>query len=143
MKETNAPEIIRKHHWLFAAQMVFVKTDEHGNPTGDGAVLVLNGLTLTPEKRIGVAELGNAQMQAVANLNERFKGERLKVIDCIFLSFTHLGYMSQEEYSVKPEGQALIKTEVDIASTPKVVKGGSHLKAVPTESEPADPATGD
>lgn len=143
MKETNAPEIVRKHHWLFAAQMVFVKTDEHGNPVGDGAVLVLNGLTLTPEKRIGVAELGNAQMQAVANLNERFKGERLKVIDCVFLSFTHLGYMSQEEYSVKPEGQALVKTEVNVAPVPK---GAPHLKAVPKEPEPADPvdpATGD
>lgn len=138
MKEQNTPEIVRKHHWLFAAQMVFVQHDEHGNPTGDGAVLVLNGLTLSDEKRIGVKELGNAQMQAVANLNERFKGQNIKVIDCVFLSFAHLGYMSQEEYAAKPEGQALVKTEVPLApkkSAPLKVVGGTEA---PTEEAKAE-----
>lgn len=134
MKEqTNTP--VKKHHWLFAAQMVFVKVDESGQPTGDGAALLLNGMLLTDEKQIKHRDLARAQMQAVANLNERFKGERIQIVDCVFTSgFSHLGYMTQEEYAVNPEGQVLVKTEVDVA--PKK----SHLSVMPKEG---DPVSGD
>ncbi|AHC56570.1 hypothetical protein JJJA_0054 [Achromobacter phage JWDelta] len=112
--DTNAANTpVKKHHWLFAAQVVFHVAKE-GQPATDGGALLLNGLVLTDDKQIAMADLARAQMTAVSNLNERFKGQNVEVIDCVFMSFSHLGFMSQPEYAKTPEGQALIKTEVPV-----------------------------
>lgn len=109
----------KKHHWLFAAQLVFLMLDKNGNPKDDGAAITLNGLVLTENQEVRQADLARAQMQAVANLNERFKDQSVQVVDCVFLNFNYLGHMSREVYSAKPEGQALVKTEVAIPEKPK------------------------
>ena len=104
---------VKKHNWLFAAQLVFRNTSPDSK-ADDGGVIMLNGLVLTDEKQVALKDLGRAQMQAVANLNERFKGQKIEVIDCVFMSFSYLGYMSAPEYAANPEGQIMVQEELPL-----------------------------
>lgn len=131
---TDTP--VKKHHWLFAAQLVF-HTAKPGEAPTDGGALLLNGLVLTDEKQLAMADLARAQMTAISNLNERFKGQNVEIIDCVFMGFSHLGYMTQPDYNKTPEGQVLVKTEAPVnpAERPE-----AKLKLVASNDDGVKPA---
>lgn len=122
-------QVEKKHHWLFAAQVVFA--NQAPKPGEEpGGVIVLNGLLLTDEKLIKVQDLARAQMAAINNFKQRMQNEALEVVDVVFLSgFSHLGYMSAPEYSAQPEGQALVATDVPVDHNRKT----GHLKVAATD----------
>lgn len=132
-KQSNKDTPIKHHHWLIAAQMVFAQVDDQGVDVTEGAVLNINAIMVTEEKQIGVRELANAQTNAIANLNERFKGTKLRIIDVVILNLSHLGFMSREEYAANPAGQVLVKTDVPV--------GKPNLSVVKDTEAKASPAT--
>lgn len=124
---TALSPVERKHHWLFAAQVVFA--NQAPKPGEEpGGVIILNGLLLTDDKMVRMKDIARAQMVTINNFKQRMQNEQLEVVDVVFLSgFSHLGYMSAPEYNANPEGQTLVATDVPVEhdkakGTIKVVK---------------------
>jgi len=88
-------EEVAMHHWVATMQLVFVKQDD---PT-DGGALTLNAMLLTKDKVINAHSLAQLQRTGTANLMERLQDPTMKVVDIIFLSISHLGQMTQEEFN--------------------------------------------
>lgn len=98
-KSTEAA--VPMHYWMATANVIFT-----GKDAEDGGVIPMNAMLLTVERRVNAHALAQAQRTLTANLHEKIPGKDTKVVDVVFTGFTHLGYMTQEEFnpgnSVKP-----------------------------------------
>jgi hypothetical protein len=87
--------VIKKHHWMVAAQLTFVVPGI--KESHEGAVIVQNTILLTDEKEVNFRDLGRAQSALFQNLNDRFN-EVVDVKDIVFVNISHIGYMSEPDF---------------------------------------------
>jgi len=89
------------HHWMVSAQVVFTNKD-----ASDGGAVPVNAVLLTKEQVVNAASLAQAQRSITANLQERMQDPNMGIVDIVFLGFSYLGLMTQEEFNpgnqVKP-----------------------------------------
>ena len=118
---TKADSTVKKHHWLIAAQLIFLRLDDQKQPIGEPGVMQLNAMVLTDQKEIDFGALSRAQVQCIQNGHKRFEGQNIQIVDCVFLNISHLGYMSEKAFSATTHG--LVASTMPVADAPANQEG--------------------
>lgn len=87
-------QIIRKHHYMVTAQVVFVSPEDKN---ADLVVLLMNSVLLTEKHQVNYKDLARAQQTFHASLGEKM-GVVCDVRDIVFTNISYMGYMSEPEF---------------------------------------------
>lgn len=93
--------VVKKHHWLISAQLVFVLPEQQ-----EGSVITMNTMLLTDEPVVNYKDLARAHHSLKVSLDQRFD-TAVDLKDIIILAVSNLGLMSEPEFKagMVPEGQ--------------------------------------
>lgn len=110
---------IRKFHFMVAAQVVFrIIPEKAGDPveinTANVNTVITSDKDQIPASMVGKAQQG-IQLQLLNRLGEN--AQKIEIVDVVILNFMNLGYMTDLEFQVPPEGtqkQEVAKTGLSL-----------------------------
>jgi hypothetical protein len=100
--KTEAPVEKRKHVFLFSGQVYF-HPDAEGSEI-DVQSVHMNCVGIFTEEKVTAPELGKIQAQMSQQLRARVPNP-ITVVDVVFHSVNHMGYMTPEEWAGTTEAQ--------------------------------------
>lgn len=99
----------KKHHYLVAAEVVFLSEEEGEHPNA----IRLNAVLAQEDKALPVKSIGRAQQAVQLNFFKRMNDAKIQVLDVVIISFSYLGHMSEKEFQKVPEGHQLAERVQD------------------------------
>lgn len=108
---------IRQHYHLVTAEIVFRNITEENGPL---CTVRLNGIiTDAKSQHIPHRLLGKAQQVVQLHFHNRMAEiPGIEVVDVVLLGFSYLGFMTEEEFQVPPEGVKLQAKEASPSNDP-------------------------
>lgn len=85
------------NYWLVSGEVIYSDKDEVFHRYN------VNGIIKGETPNINVRGLANAQKVLQINFHQQTKNEDFKVVDCIIFAISPLGFMTDDEFQVKPE----------------------------------------
>ena len=86
----------RRHHWLVSAELVYLTEDERQVTTK------LNAIHMTDVQQVSAVDLGKIQQNLQLHFHQRSGRDpenHLKVLDITVFAVSHLGHMTQDEFT--------------------------------------------
>ena len=101
MTKSTKETVVRKYHWMVAAQVIFQlpKAD-------DGSLLTMNTMLLTDKPHVTYKDLARVNHSLKISLDQRFDTS-VDLKDIVYLSISNLGLMSEPEFQANmiPKGE--------------------------------------
>ena len=119
------PKPIARHYHMFAGEVLFEM--KHGEEVEVGSLRV-NAMVTDHSKQIPVRLLGKAQQALQLRFVKQHINEedldKLRIIDCVILNISYLGFFTEEEFNQAPEGMKLQEKTASPGDLEKNLKGG-------------------
>ncbi len=92
---------LKRHHYLFAGEVIFLQPDESiGN-------IRLNTVLRTTDEKVRARNIGEAQQALQMLFLRKMENVNVKVIDVFIFSVSYLGLMTEADFQKPPEGTKL------------------------------------
>lgn len=123
-KEKPVPNV-RKHHWLVAAKVTFIRADENEAHSFE------HNITITNDRNFVTANMiGQAQQGVNLALFEQCPDPTMKIVNVHIQNISYLGCMAQDEFYTPPPAEEAApagEPETDTGNNPFASKGPDLL----------------